>query len=904
MDLRFMDDPKAGDRLYRNDQVNGKCVFKDVTRQAGIFSSQIGYGLGVSICDINNDGYPDIYVSNDFHENDYLYINNGNATFTESLTRCMGHTSRSSMGNDAADFNNDGLIDILVVDMLPDDRKIRQTSGGEDDYELSMIKKKYGYNEQFVRNTLQLNMGGELFSEIGQLAGISSTDWSWSPLFCDLDNDGWKDIFITSGIFHRANDLDYIRFLTGNHVDDRSDQDLYDKMPLYPSINYAFRNNGDLTFSNVSENWGFTDKAFSNGSAFADLDNDGDLDLVVNNINSEASVYRNNSSGRGNHFLSVKLLGKGLNPRGTGARVTVFTNGIQQILEQYTTRGFLSASSDVLHFGLGNTDKVDSLIVQWPDRMRQKIEVAQIDTIITVGYRPDGITCQRPKDLTALFHRTTDHPEDLTALFQRTTISGLNYIHNEDPWVDFFREPLTPHSLSAEGPALAVADVNGDGLSDVFLGGAKGQQSILFMQQKGGNFKELSFPVMKDETGTDCIDALFMDVDNDQDQDLYIVKGGNEQPAGDSGLYDVLLLNDGRANFSKSKALPQISHNGSCVEAADYDGDGDMDLFIGSRSIPGAYGLSPRQYILENDGQGRFIDITDARAKDLKNIGMVTGAAWLDYDKDGDPDLAVSGEWMKVCLFRNDNGLFTAVTTVVGLDSTSGWWYCLVSADVDDDGDPDLIGGNLGTNSLLKASVKEPVELILGDFDNSGSLDQIITTYNNGKSYPVASLDELSARISGLNKQFATYREFAEKSVVEIFGTEAMKRTFRKNAVMMESTVFINNGNGTFSPQVLPEEAQFSVVREIICRDFDSDGKKDLLLCGNNYPVRPTYGRYDASYGWFLKGTDAGFRVLWPSSSGLAIKGDARKMEVIDIKGKMYLVVAVNNAPLQLFEIQ
>jgi hypothetical protein len=461
-----------------------------------------------------------------------------------------------------------------------------------------------------------------------------------------------------------------------------------------------------------------------------------------------------------------------------------------------------------------------------------------------------------------------------------------------------------PHSLAAEGPALATADVNGDGMTDIFIGGAKGQSSVLFLQQAKGLFKATEIQALKKENQTDCIDALFLDLDNDKDADLYIVKGGNELPAGDSGLYDVLLLNDGKGNFSKSKGLPQISHNGSCVEAADYDGDGDMDLFIGSRSIPGAYGLSPRQYILENDGQGRFIDITDARAKDLKNIGMVTGASWLDYDKDGDPDLAVSGEWMKVCLFRNDNGLFTNVTSVAGLDATSGWWYCLESADVDNDGDPDLIGGNLGTNTVLKASVKEPVELYLGDYDNSGSLDQIITTYNKGKSYPVASLDEISARISGLNKQFATYREFAEKSVVEIFGTEAMKRTFRKNAVMMESTVFINNGNGTFSPQVLPVEAQFSVVRDVISRDFDSDGKTDLLLCGNNYPVRPTYGRYDASYGWFLKGTDAGYTALWPSSSGLAIEGDARKMEVIDIKGKKYLVVVANNGLLQLFEIQ
>ena len=596
--LRFDRDSLAGDRLFRNDVVDGKHVFHDVTRKAGIYSSQIGYGLGVNVCDINNDGLPDIYVSNDFHENDYLYINNGNGTFSERGTEYFRHTSRSSMGNDAGDINNDGLLDVMVLDMLPADEKIRKQSGGEDDYDLFKLKLKYGYNYQFVRNTLQLNLGGGIFSEIGQLSGVSSTDWSWSPLFCDVDNDGWKDLFITTGIYRRANDLDYVKFLTGGNRDfpskDNSratDKDLYEKMPLYPNVSYMFRNNGDLTFTNMSPLWGITTRAYSNGATYADLDNDGDLDLIVNNINSRAFIYRNNASTMGNHFLSVVLHGTGMNTRGIGARVTIYCEGKEQVAEQFPTRGFLSATSDVLHFGVGKANVIDSLIVRWPDLSEQIIKDVHAGTAISLEMKNAGKPVNRSNGET-----------EKSLLLSPATITGLKFTHKEDEWVDFYREQLIPHSLSAEGPALAVGDVNGDGLQDLFIGGAKGQAAMLFIQQKNGAFKPLDLPLLSKETYLDDIDAAFFDADGDGDLDLYIARGGNELKIGNPLLTDLLLINDGKGGFTRGE-LPFMSHNGSCVKPCDFDGDGDIDLFVGSRSVPGAYGLSPEQFLLENDGQ-------------------------------------------------------------------------------------------------------------------------------------------------------------------------------------------------------------------------------------------------------------------------------------------------------------
>jgi enediyne biosynthesis protein E4 len=897
--LRFDHDSLSGGRLFRNDVVNGKHVFHDVTREAGIYDSQVGYGLGVNICDINNDGFPDVYVSNDFHENDYLYINNKNGTFSEKLTDMIAHTSRSSMGNDVGDINNDGLLDIVVLDMLPDNEKIRKQSGGEDDYELSEMKLKDGYNHQFVRNTLQLNLGGGMFSEIGLYAGIASTDWSWSPLLCDVDNDGLKDLFITNGIYRRANDLDYVKFLTGGNklypsrdLTKYTDKQLYERMPLYPGFNYIFKNNGDLTFSDMDKSWGFNTRSFSNGSTYADLDNDGDLDLITNNINDPASIYRNNARQlTGNHFLSIVLKGNGMNTRGIGARVTLYSGGHEQVADQFPTRGFLSAVSDVLHFGLGKTAKIDSVLVRWPDLSEEIIKNVPVDTTITL----DIANSSKP------IHIITQ--DDVSEkIFSPALVPGLEFKHIEDRWVDFYREQLIPHSLSAEGPALAVADINGDGLQDLFIGGAKGQPSKIFVQEKNGSFKALDVPLLNRERFADDVDAAFFDADGDGDEDLYIVRGGNELNIGNPLLCDLLLINDGKGGFSKG-ILPFMSHNGSCVRTCDFDGDGDIDLFVGSRSVPGAYGLSPEQFLLENDGHGHFNIVTGDRTKDIKNAGMVTDAAWMDWNKDGKPDLIITGEWMNVSIYKNDDDAFSDVTRAAGLDETSGWWNCISVADVDGDSNMDLVCGNLGLNSYLKASVKEPVKMYLNDFDNNGSLDQIICTYQDEISYPFASLDELSAQIKSLDKKFPRYSDFGGKSIEDIFGKSAIDKSLVKTAVLFESCLFHNKGNGIFESMKLPKEAQFSTIRNIVVKDINNDGKQDLILAGNDYAVRPSYGRYDASYGWCMPGdSHNAFYTLMPVKSGLRINGDARKIATIVIAGKQYLLAAVNNGELQVFQ--
>jgi hypothetical protein len=726
---------------------------------------------------------------------------------------------------------------------------------------------------------------------------VYSTDWSWSPLLCDVDNDGWKDLFITSGIFRRANDLDYVWFLSGGNrffpSQDNSnltDSMLYSKMPLYKNVNYLFRNNGNLTFTNMVQEWGFENRAYSNGSAYADLDKDGDLDLVTNNINDAASIYRNNAEKKGSHYLAVRLKGAGLNTRGTGARITLYTGTMKQVAEQYTTRGFISASTDILHFGTGAMATIDSLTIQWPGGNNQTLYNIAVDREITLD-QAHAIPSSAPAA-----------PAGKAAvLFSSTLVKGLQFRHREDKYTEMLHEKLMPHSLATEGPAIAKADVNGDGMEDVFIGGASGQEAVLLIQQPDGSFEKASVPRFAKDMYTEDVDAAFFDADNDGDPDLYIVRGGNEMPSGNLLLNDLLLIND-NGNFIPGK-LPPVSHNGSCVRPADFDGDGDIDLFVGSRSVPGSYGETPVSYFLVNDGKGHFENETGLRLSHLATAGMVTDACWIDFEGDGDLDLIMTGEWMQVMVCRNDHGRFFNATSGTGLTETEGWWNCLIPADVDGDGDTDIIAGNLGTNSMLTASPKQPMLMYMGDLDNNGTIDPLICTYRHGICYPVATYDEMSAQLPNLRKRFPQYSDFAGKTAPELFG-KAINEAPVKRAMLLASCLIRNEGNASFSVVPLPAEAQFSPIRSAIVEDLNGDGRKDLVVAGNAYAIRPSLGRYDASFGWCMLADTAGtYKALRPVQSGLVIHGDARKILRVTIAGKQCLVAAVNNGDLQVFQI-
>ncbi|MFN8258847.1 MAG: VCBS repeat-containing protein [Bacteroidales bacterium] len=894
--LRRNVDNLSGHKLYRNDELNGNRHFKDVTLDSKIYSNHIAYGLGVKISDINNDGYPDLFISNDFNENDYLYINNKNGTFSEQISEYFAHTSKSSMGNDIGDFNNDGLQDVLVLDMLPQNDEVRMISGGEDEYDLHAIRKDFGYYYQFTRNTLQLNMGNNVFSEIGRLAGIFSTDWSWSPLFCDLDNDGWKDIFITSGIYRRANDLEYLNFLTGGNRNSpkrdnsrMSDSMIYSRMPLNTNNCYFFKNMRDYSFADVTSKWGLQQQAFSNGSAYADLDNDGDLDLIVNNINSQAFILKNKSSEKKlNHFLIIKLEGDSLNKKGTGTKITIYYGKSQQVLEQFPTKGFESSSSEKLIFGLGQTKMIDSIRTEWPGGKVEVIKNVRANSILTIS-----IKNSKKEEKNILVQQNTQ-------LFNEVKIPGFQFVHKEDPFNVFMREPLAMRSLTSDGPALAVADVNEDKLDDIFCGGAKGQEPQLFLQQKNGTFKSERIPCISDDLSMDAIDAAFFDADGDGDNDLYIARGGNQFGPSNT-LCDFLLINT-NGTFSK-RELPLISHNGSCVRPCDFDKDNDLDLFVGSSSYSGAYGWPAEQFLLLNDGKGYFTISTNERMPSIKNGALVSDAAWFDYDTDGDSDLALAGDWMPITILENNKGFFRDISEQVFSSETSGWWYSIKAADINEDGKTDLIAGNVGLNTIFKPSEKEPVVMYLSDFNNNGTLDQIICRTRNGKEFPMASFDEIATQYPSLKTKFKNIQDYGGKMPEEIFGKEEIESAIKKKALEFESCVYLNSASGKFSEMKLPVEAQFSPIRALLVHDFNNDNHLDLIMAGNDYQVRPTYGRYDALYGaTFIGKSEIGFEYLPFSKSGFFVKGDARKIVPIRIKGNSYLLVAVNNSEVKVFK--
>ncbi|HEX9129003.1 MAG TPA: VCBS repeat-containing protein, partial [Gemmatimonadaceae bacterium] len=668
--------PHTGDRLFRNDGGH----FTDVTDAAGLHDGIDGYGLGVVASDFNNDGCPDIYVANDFQGDDYLYINNCNGTFTESIAKAMGHTSRFSMGVDAADFNNDGRTDILSLDMLPEREDILKTSASTESFNLYTLRLAAGYHPQYERNALQLNRGKGKFSEIGYLAGVFATDWSWAALFADLDNDGRKDLFVTNGIYHRPNDMDYISFVSNEAVQatlhdtiTKGNLRLLQMMPQVPIANYAFQNQGDLTFRNMAEAWGLAQPGFSNGAAYVDLNNSGNLDLVVNNINAPASIYRSHAREiNKNHYLTVQLRGSGANTAGIGAKVEITHRSEKQMVEQMPTRGFLSSVDPRLHFGLGASSRIDSLTVRWPDRRFQTLTNLEGDRILTLSQK-DATGSYRYQKPIAPAPPTRGQPVALPMFTDVTAKSGVDFKHEEDTFYDYNREPLMPHLLSTEGPRLAVADVNGDGLDDFYVGGAKWQAGKLFIQQRDGTFRASNQPAFAADSLSEDIGASFFDANGDGHPDLLVVSGGNEFWGQQDALRPRLYLNDGHGNFARARgALPDIFENGSCVAVGDFNGDGYPDLFLGSRVVSRSYGLIPKSHLLQNDGSGHFTDVTLEKAPELSEPGMVSSATWIDYDHDGKLDLVVVGEWMPVRVFHNENGKLVDRTKEAGLSGTNG----------------------------------------------------------------------------------------------------------------------------------------------------------------------------------------------------------------------------------------
>ena len=800
------------------------------------------------------------------------------------------------MGVDAADFNNDGRLDIISLDMLPPDEEILKTSASTEGFDLYNKQLQAGYLPQFARNNLQLNRGKGKFSEIGYLAGVAATDWSWAPLFADFDNDGRKDLFVSNGVYRRPNDLDYIAYISQDAVQaslkdtiTAANLKLLQKMPQIPQQNYLFHNNGNLTFTSVGEAWGLNQKGFSNGAVYVDLNNSGNLDLVVNNINAPASIYRSHAREQnGNSYLTVALKGAGKNTAGIGAKVIVKATGVSQLLEQQPTRGFESSVDPRLHFGLGKATQIDSLTVIWPDRRYQVLTNLAVNRILTLSQSDAVGRWTYPRPATArLFADITNQVR-------------VDFKHEEDTFFDYNREPLMPHVLSTEGPRLAVADVNGDGLDDFYVGGAKWQPGKLFIQQKDGTFRASNQPSIAADSLAEDIGAAFFDANGDGFPDLFVVSGGNEFWGKEEALRPRLYLNDGHGNFKRARdALPDVFENGSCVAIGDFNGDGHPDVFIGSRVVSRSYGLIPQSHLLRNDGNGHFTDVTEQVAPELSAAGMVTAATWIDYDHDGKLDLVVVGEWMPVRVFHQENGKLIDRTKEAGLSGTNGWWNSVEAVDLRGNGRPDLVLGNLGLSSYLQASAKEPTRLYVNDFSHTGggNVEQILTTYKNGVSYPIAGRDELVRKIPSLKSKYPTYKDFGAARIEDIFSAADIRQAQVREAYTFASAVALNNGNGTFTLQPLPVEAQFAPIYATVAGDFDGDGKTDLLVGGNFFGVTPALGRYDASYGLMLRGDGTGhFTAVDMEQSNLTIDGEIRDMKVLrGARGQRLIAVARNN---------
>jgi len=886
--------PRSGDRLFRND--GG--TFTDVSEEAGIYGGPSGYGLGLAVSDVNRDGCLDIYVGNDFHENDFLYRNNCDGTFTETIADAMGHTSYFTMGVDAADINNDGRVDLAALDMQPEREDILKTSVMAEGHDTYRFKRSLGYHPQYARNTLQLNRGLGRFSDIGYLAGIHATDWSWSALFADLDNSGRKDLFISNGIYRRPNDLDYISYISNQAIQASLEQGiteenltLLEQMPQIRIPNYAYQNNGDLTFTNRAEDWGLADPGFSNGTAYVDLNNNGALDLVTNNINEPAGIYRNQARERnGHHYLKVALEGTAPNTGGIGAKVEVYHDGQRQLLEQMPTRGFQSSVDHRLHFGLGASDAIDSLRVIWPDARMQTRRDMAVDQQVTL----------RQEDATDVYRYKAPTPEE--PLFEPVPgRRGLDVVHQEGAFIDYNREPFLTQKLSREGPALAVGDVTGNGLDDVYVGGAKGQAGVLYHQQVDGTFTPAPADVFADDRAHEDVHAVFFDATGNGALDLYVVSAGNEHWGTQEPLRDRLYVNDGTGAFTRDEAaLPTMFANGSVAVPGDFTGDGALDLFVGGRVVARAYGAAPESFLLANDGTGRFTDVTAEVAPQLQDVGMVTDAVWTDYTQNGRLDLVVVGEWMPVTLLAQAaDGRFEDRTATAGFEGTEGWWYSVAAADLSGNGYDDLVLGNLGLNSYIRATPDEPARLYRHDFGNTGRTEALLTFYKaDGTSYPLYGRDRFVQHLPGLRSQYPTHTDFADARVEDIFPRAVLRQAEVSEARQFASLVAYNAGDGTFALKELPVEAQMAPVRSIMIDDLTGTATPEVLLAGNFHDVLPLRGRYDASYGVLLQRQDATPPTLAPvplRESGLVLTGQVRHLRALRTADDRRLLVAARN---------